>query len=110
VGIEDRLSAIEALLQTMQREQRARDAERQHQAGRWGSRQEAGRHLAVGLDAVDAMIARGELRVERIGPPPVERRDRLGRRIDRRRVRVWLVGPPKSEAEIAQIASEARAR
>jgi hypothetical protein len=102
-------AAVAKAIAPLAAEVRALRAEREHSAGHWGSRAEAAQHLDVGLDAVDAMIARRDLRVEKLGPEPKEdRRDKLGRRVDRRRVRVWLTGAPKSDAEIQELAEEAR--
>ena len=106
--LEDRLAHVEDTAAAILRELRELRAERQHQGGRWGSRAEAGRHYAISVDTVDALIADGTLRAQRIGAPPVERRDRLGRRIDRRRVRVWIEGAPRTAAEVERLAAEAR--
>lgn len=110
VTIEDQLAL---LLEGMARIDRKLDelrAERQHQGGRWGTRAEAARHFAVSIDTVDAWIRSGALRAERRGPEPTERFDKLGRRIDRRLVRVWVAGPPRTGAEVARLAAEARGR
>lgn len=106
--IEDRLIAMEDLLQTLLREQREQRAERQHQGGRWGSRNEAARHYDLSVDTIDARIADGTLRAKKLGPEPDDRRDTKGRRIDRRRVLVWIEGPPRTADEIDALAQEAR--
>lgn len=106
--IEDQLALALAALARIERKVDEQGAERQHRGGRWGSRAEAARWKGVGLDAIDGMIRRGELRVERIGPEPELRRDRLGRRIDRRRVRVWIDAAPLSDGQVDAAAREAR--
>jgi hypothetical protein len=108
VTLEDRLAHVEDTTAAILRELRDLRAERQHQGGRWGSRAEAARHYAVSVDTIDSWARAGTIRVERRAPPPELRRDRLGRRIDRRRVRVWIAGPPATEQEIEQLAGEAR--
>ncbi|HZL19239.1 MAG TPA: hypothetical protein VFG23_16005 [Polyangia bacterium] len=90
------------------REVRELRAERQHQGGHWGSRAEAAKYYALSVDSVDARIADKTLRAKKLGEEPAERRDKLGRRIDRRRVLVWIEGSPRTEAEIDAMANEAR--
>jgi hypothetical protein len=108
VTIEDRLARIEDLLAVILREDREDRSKRQHQGGCWGSRRAAAEHHDISIDTVDARIADGTLKSKKLGPEPEDRRDKKGRRIDRRRVLVWIEGPPKTEAEIGQLASEAR--
>jgi hypothetical protein len=110
VTIEDRLERIEVLVTTMLREGREDRSKRQHEAGRWASRAEAAKHYGLSVDTIDAHARAGALRSKKLGPEPEERRDRLGRRVDRRRVLVWIEGAPKPAAEIAAAASEARSR
>jgi hypothetical protein len=106
--IEDRLAHVEDTAAAILRELRELRAERQHQGGRWGSRAQAAQHHGRGLDWIDARIADGSLRSRKLGPDPVARRDKLGRRIDRRRVQVWIDGPPGTREEIGRLAAEAR--
>jgi hypothetical protein len=109
VTIEDRLSRLEELLTTILREQREQRIERQHQGGRWGTRAQAAEHYAVSVDTIDSWIRAGTLRAERRGQAPELKHDSKGRRIDRRRVLVWIAGAPKTETEIGQLATAARA-
>jgi hypothetical protein len=106
--IEESLALLLEEVRGLRREIAELRAEQQHAAGRWGSRADAAEHHGVSIDTIDRMIADGEIRTERLGPPPAERRDVRGRRIDRRRVRCWISGPPRTDAELSAMAAGAR--
>lgn len=93
--IEDQLAELREQNAAILAELRGLRAERQHDAGRWATRAEAAEHLGVSLDTIDARLRDGGLQGKRLGDEPREiRRDKMGRRIDRRPVRIWLDGPP----------------